>query len=192
MASGMNCIQMMSSAMDSVLKATQDGGVVPPQHVAEAENLMKQLSIGIQQIAHMANATAPAPMDESNGTRRSRPDEPYGDGEAKERRMVGKGPLHVSARLSPPASKKRRCLGGASPALSEADSAGKARGERGLDTSRIRLASANVRTFLPWQDEASYDRNAFASLKSKTELLQMMFHDAGYGIVGIQEGRSTT
>ena len=59
-------------------------------------------------------------------------------------------------------------------------------------SSRIRIASANVRTLLPWQDEASYNRNAFTSLKSKTELLQMMFHGAGYGIVGIQEGRTTT
>ena len=51
MTSGTNCIHMMSSAMDSVLKAMQDGGVVPPQHVAEAETLMKQLSSGIQHIA---------------------------------------------------------------------------------------------------------------------------------------------
>ena len=44
--------------------------------------------------------------------------------------------------------------------------------------------------FLPWQEGRSYAQNSLSLLRSKVEALEVQFENAGYDVVGIQEGRA--
>ena len=56
----------------------------------------------------------------------------------------------------------------------------------------LTLASANVQTLLPWQEDRAYARNALNQMLSKVEVLETTFQEHKLDVVGIQEGRART
>ena len=52
------------------------------------------------------------------------------------------------------------------------------------------MASANVRTLLPHQEDTSYSRTSAALMMSSAQLLEQQFIESGLEVIGLQEGRS--
>ena len=61
--------------------------------------------------------------------------------------------------------------------------------QNGFD-STVTMASANVRTLLPHQEDTSYNHTSAALMMSKVQMLEQQFIDNKLEVIGIQEGRS--